>query len=58
MKNRMVTAAFAAVFLLASHGASLGAANVPANVTAAIADSHRPKSDTDRDADRRRHQAR
>lgn len=52
MKNRMVTAAFAAVFLLASHGASLGAANVPANVTAAIADSHRPKSDTDRDADR------
>jgi len=52
MKNNIAIAACAAGLLLASYGATLGAANVPANVTAAIADSHRPKSDTDRDADR------
>jgi predicted methyltransferase len=52
MKHPIAIAACAAGLLLASYGASLGAANVPAYVTAAIADSHRPKSDTDRDADR------
>ena len=52
MKNNIAIAACAAGLLLASYGATLGAANVPANVTAAIADTHRPKSDTDRDADR------
>ena len=52
MKNRIVIAACAAGLLFASYGATLGAANVPAYVTAAIADSHRPKADTDRDADR------
>ncbi|HEX3484436.1 MAG TPA: hypothetical protein VHT51_05210 [Micropepsaceae bacterium] len=53
MKHPMLTAAYAAGLLLASYGASFGAANVPAYVTAAIADSHRPKADTDRDADRK-----
>ena len=52
MKHPILTAACAAGFLLTSLGASFGAANVPAYVTAAIADSHRPKSDTDRDAAR------
>lgn len=52
MRNHSMTAVCAAALLLASYGASLGAANVPAYVNAAIADSHRPKSDTDRDADR------
>jgi predicted methyltransferase len=52
MKNYSVTAFLGAGLLLASYGASLGAVNVPAYVSAAIADSHRPKSDTDRDADR------
>jgi predicted methyltransferase len=47
-----MTALCAAALLLACYGASLGAANVPAYVVAAIADSHRPKSDTDRDVDR------
>jgi predicted methyltransferase len=52
-KTRIAIAACAASLLLASYGATLGAANVPAYVTAAIADSHRPKADTDRDADRK-----
>jgi predicted methyltransferase len=51
-KNRIAIAACAAL-LLALPGSSFGApANPPAYVKAAIADSHRPKTDTDRDADR------
>jgi predicted methyltransferase len=52
MKNRLVLAAAAAALLLAS-GATFGAANIPANAAAAAADTHRPQSDTSRDADRK-----
>ncbi len=54
MKIRIALAVLAAAGSLAlSGGASFSATpNVPAFVKAAIADPHRPKSDTDRDADR------
>jgi predicted methyltransferase len=54
MTNRFILAAFvAAGFFALSHGPSLSAvADVPAFVKAAVADPHRPKSDTDRDSDR------
>jgi predicted methyltransferase len=53
MKLRFSVAAVA-VALLASASPSFAASapNAPAFVNAAVADSHRPKSDTDRDADR------
>ena len=53
MKMRITVAACAAGVLLASYGAAFGAANIPANVAAAVSDTHRPQSDTSRDADRK-----
>jgi predicted methyltransferase len=53
MNHHIVTAIGIAGVLLASSGAGWTASNIPAYVTAAIADSHRPKADTDRDADRK-----
>ena len=55
MKNHIAIAGCAAAMLFAFQGAGAAfgaAATPPAYVSAAIADSHRPKSDTDRDADR------
>jgi predicted methyltransferase len=52
MKHPVGIAASAAFMLVLSVGVGLAAANVPAYVTAAISDSHRPQSDTGRDADR------
>ena len=55
MKNRIAIAGCAAGLLFAFQGAGAAfgaAANPPAYIAAAIADSHRPKTDTERDADR------
>jgi len=53
MKHRIVIGACAAGLLFAFQSAAFAAAaNPPAYVTAAIADPHRPKTDTNRDADR------
>ena len=51
MNRRSIVIAAAA--LLLSSQALFGAAAVPAYVSAAVADPHRPQSDTSRDADRR-----
>lgn len=54
MRSRLALTAVAAMALFVSPSSQIfGApANVPAFVAAAIADTHRPKTDTDRDADR------
>jgi len=52
MKRGLVLAALAAL-IFAPHAESFGAAAVPAYVSAAVADPHRPASDTSRDADRK-----
>src|SRR6202521_484283 len=53
MKHHIAIAAAAAGLLFAFQSAAFAApANPLAYVSAAIADSHRPKTDTDRDADR------
>jgi predicted methyltransferase len=51
--TRRAIAGISAGLLLASCGLAFGAANLPANATAAAADPHRPQSDTSRDADRK-----
>jgi len=53
MRSRVVLAGVVTGLLVLAHGATFGAANIPANVSAAVADSHRPQSDTSRDADRK-----
>jgi predicted methyltransferase len=50
MNRRVALAAGAAALFATSYGASFGAANIPAYVAAAVADTNRPKADTDRDA--------
>ena len=53
MRNRIAIAAATAGLLFVFQGAAFGAAPTPpAYVSAAIADPHRPKTDTERDADR------
>ena len=54
MRRRVALTAIAAIALSVSHpGPSFAAAaNVPAFVAAAVADTHRPKTDSNRDADR------
>src|SRR5258705_4407846 len=55
MRHRIAIAGCAAGLLFAFQGAGAAfgaAANPPAYVSAAIADTHRPKTDTNRDADR------
>src|SRR5690349_4002417 len=47
---RMTTLAFAAVF--AAFASTALAADIPANIAAAVADKDRPKEDTDRDSAR------
>jgi predicted methyltransferase len=53
MNNRFALAASVAGLLLASYAVSLGAQAIPPAVQAAVADTNRPKADTDRDAARR-----
>jgi predicted methyltransferase len=53
MMMRIAITACAAGLLLASYAATFGAANIPANIMAAVSDPHRPQSDTVRDADRK-----
>jgi predicted methyltransferase len=52
MNGRVVLLAGAAAILAMPYGASFGAANIPAYVAAAVADTHRPKDNTDLDAAR------
>lgn len=52
MNRRVVLAAGAAAMLSVSGVAVYAAANIPAYVTAAVADSNRPKGNTDQDATR------
>ncbi len=52
MNRRIVLLAGAAAILAMPYGASLGAANIPAYVATAVADTHRPKANTDQDVAR------
>jgi predicted methyltransferase len=52
MKLHLALAAVAVALLVSPAPSFAAAANVPAFVRAAVADPHRPKADTDRDADR------
>jgi predicted methyltransferase len=53
MKNRLALAALAASLLLSPYAVTLAAQAIPPGVAAAVADTNRPKADTDRDAARR-----
>jgi predicted methyltransferase len=53
MKNRLALAASVAGLLVTSYAVSFGAQAVSPAVQAAVADTNRPKADTDRDAARR-----
>jgi predicted methyltransferase len=53
MNRRVVLAATTAVVLMMTGGLVFGAANVPAYVSAAVADTGRPKAQTDQDAMRK-----
>ena len=53
MNRRMTLLAGAAAILTISVGAAFAAANIPAYVASAVADTHRPKAQTDVDAMRK-----
>ena len=53
MRKLVLVAASGAALLLAAAGAAIAAGAVPASVTAAVADTHRPDADRQRDADRK-----